>query len=238
LIESTPIYVSETTEPVTRPGDLGELALRHDLWGDPDATPVPLPSLQPTHVTLAPPRRRDRRGLAIVAVASAALCAGAALDALVQSAPGPRDVSASARTGAANARAAATPPPAPGAEESRLAENLDAVSEHDLSAATSVVAEAPPPSQPVAHYDEVVLKQVVRWALRNAGECHKEGRAVGTAELFITFEPSGKVSEARLVGEPVASAPVARCVLDYARTIMLPPFEGPAFTVSRTLTLR
>jgi hypothetical protein len=65
----------------------------------------------------------------------------------------------------------------------------------------------------------------------------QRGRAGGTAELFITFSPSGKVSEARLVGEPIASAPVGRCILDYARAIFLPPFDGPPFTVSRTITL-
>jgi hypothetical protein len=196
-----------------------------------------LPTLQPTHFTLAPPRRRDKRKLVIAAVASAGVCAGAALHALVQPGAGPRAVAVSSQP-EASAVAAATPPPARGIDPSPPAEKLHAVEEQVRLAAPALVAEAAPPDPPAAYYDQAVLKQVLRWALRNSEECHKEGRAAGSAELFITFEPSGTVSEAKLVGEPIASAPVARCVLDYARAILLPPFDGPAFTVSRTLTLR
>jgi hypothetical protein len=74
--------------------------------------------------------------------------------------------------------------------------------------------------------------------VEKAERCDLWGRATGTAQLFITFAPSGFVMEARLSGEPIASAPVARCILHHARSISLPPFEGPAFTVSRKISLR
>lgn len=138
-------------------------------------------------------------------------------------------------------------PPQPGAESAPPAPSSDETGNADVPAAaapaplptreaTALEHAASPDSAPP--YDTVKLKQILRWAVRNGQECHKEGRSVGTAELFVTFAPSGKVSQAALVGEPIASAPVSRCILDYARAIFLPPFEGPSFTVSRTITLR
>ncbi len=75
-------------------------------------------------------------------------------------------------------------------------------------------------------------------AIRRAQRCHPRGHAVGTAQLFITFAPNGYVSEARLEGEPLQSAPVASCILDQARSIRMPKFEGAPFTYVRTITMR
>jgi hypothetical protein len=61
---------------------------------------------------------------------------------------------------------------------------------------------------------------------------------VGTAQVYVTFAPNGRVVAARLEGEPLASAPVARCLLDQARSISLPKFEGEPFTIRQTITLR
>ena len=46
------------------------------------------------------------------------------------------------------------------------------------------------------------------------------------------------MTEAHLVGEPIASAEVSRCILHNVRASLLPPFSGPEFTVSRKITLR
>lgn len=75
-------------------------------------------------------------------------------------------------------------------------------------------------------------------ALRRAQRCHPEGHAVGTAQVFITFAPNGSVTNARLEGEPVASAPVGRCILDHARSIRIAKFEGAGFTYVKSLIMR
>jgi hypothetical protein len=75
-------------------------------------------------------------------------------------------------------------------------------------------------------------------AIRRAERCHPAGHAVGTAQVFVTFAPNGKVTDARLEGEPVASAPVGRCILDYARSMRIARFEGAAFTFVGTIKLR
>jgi len=87
-------------------------------------------------------------------------------------------------------------------------------------------------------YDKATLNRALSSAVQKAEQCDLWGRPTGTAQLFVTFAPSGKVSDARLVGEPIASAAVSRCILHHARTSSLPPFDGPAFTVSRKITLR
>lgn len=75
-------------------------------------------------------------------------------------------------------------------------------------------------------------------AMRRAQGCHPRGHAVGTARVFVTFDPKGTVSAARLEGEPLKSAPVSRCILDHARSIRIPRFHGEPFTFSQNVTLR
>jgi hypothetical protein len=67
--------------------------------------------------------------------------------------------------------------------------------------------------------------------------CHRRGRAVGKAQVFVTFAPNGRAVEARVEGEPIASAPVARCIKDQLFSVVIPKFDGAAFTVSEPITL-
>ena len=74
--------------------------------------------------------------------------------------------------------------------------------------------------------------------LGRAERCHQGGRATGTAQVILTFQPDGKVSEVRIEGEPIASAPVASCIIAHAQSIILPRFEGEPFTYRHSITLR
>jgi hypothetical protein len=94
---------------------------------------------------------------------------------------------------------------------------------------------APPPAAPP--FDKATMSRALSSAVQKAEQCDLWGRATGTAQLFVTFAPSGSVSEAHLVGEPLASAAVARCILHHVRASTLPPFAGPPITVSRKITL-
>lgn len=95
--------------------------------------------------------------------------------------------------------------------------------------------EAPAAAAP---YDKTTLNKALSSVVQKAQQCDLWGRATGTAQLFVTFGPSGRVTGARLVGEPIASAAVARCILHHARAAFVSPFSGPEFTVSRKITLR
>ncbi|HEY6725665.1 MAG TPA: hypothetical protein VI197_16640 [Polyangiaceae bacterium] len=122
----------------------------------------------------------------------------------------------------------------PAAAEPAAAEPAPTVSE-------SVAAEpaaAGPERHPEVAYDAQRLDFALRWARTRADHCHRGGRAVGTAQLAITFSPEGKVTALRVTGEPIASAPVARCVATYFQSMLIPAFDGEAFTIHETLTLR
>ncbi len=75
-------------------------------------------------------------------------------------------------------------------------------------------------------------------AMKRAEDCHRGGRATGTALVWLTFAPNGTVLDARLEGEPIASAPVGACVLIHARGVKIPRFEGEPFTIKQKLRLR
>ncbi|MBN1608888.1 MAG: hypothetical protein JW940_19835 [Polyangiaceae bacterium] len=83
-----------------------------------------------------------------------------------------------------------------------------------------------------------VLQHRVYLAMKKAEDCHRGGRARGKAQVFITFGPDGHVSRAWLEGEPVASAPVGRCVLELAEAVKVPPYQGEPFTYRARVTLR
>lgn len=83
-----------------------------------------------------------------------------------------------------------------------------------------------------------LVMQRVTAVLARAERCHLGGRVTGTAAVVLTFEGNGRVSQARVEGEPIASAPVATCILTHARSILIPKFSGPSFTLRRPITLR
>jgi hypothetical protein len=101
----------------------------------------------------------------------------------------------------------------------------------------------PPPStiaQRVlpAYVSEPGVLFLTRVAVQRAERtCHRRGRAVGKAQVFVTFTPNGRATDARVEGEPIASAPVARCIKDQLFSVIIPKFDGAAFTVSEPITL-
>ncbi len=74
-------------------------------------------------------------------------------------------------------------------------------------------------------------------AKKRAEKCHLSGRAVGEAEVVVTFAPNGRVQSSVVKGEPIASAPVAACIRANMDAVLIPEFEGEPFTVSQSVTL-
>lgn len=97
-------------------------------------------------------------------------------------------------------------------------------------------------AQPVSELPQGVTLSSVQYRARlrmlRAEKCHQGGRATGNATVMITFGPKGAVTDAAVIGEPIASAPVSNCLLLYARSIVVPEFEGAPFTVAYPITLR
>lgn len=71
--------------------------------------------------------------------------------------------------------------------------------------------------------------------MRAAGECDEGDGTTGSVRITLSFAPSGRVSAAKLEGEPIASAPISQCILSHLRSLVIPPFQGRSFEVSREL---
>lgn len=181
-----------------------------------------------------PSRGRSRRGLFLPSVGAAAL----AIVVLFALGRTPEPARGSESTAAASttefAVIAATPVTA-----APVPEQPEPAPTTRIEAASEVAAAAPVPAASVQPaYDARKLEQVLRWAQRNAEDCHRGGRPTGSARATLTFAPSGRVRDVRLEGEPVASAAVGKCILTYLRSPLIPPFVGPEFSVTREITLR
>jgi hypothetical protein len=86
--------------------------------------------------------------------------------------------------------------------------------------------------------DQTRLQYLMQLAIKKAEQCHLGGRAVGTAQVFASFGTDGRVADVRLEGEPIASAPVATCVINKIKAVLIKPYEGAPFVYETTLTLR
>jgi hypothetical protein len=108
-------------------------------------------------------------------------------------------------------------------------------------------AEQEPAPEPATSVDEhgipdYVSRSIVLYrtaiGVRRGTRCHPGGHAVGTADVYLTFTPKGRVSEARLDGEPLESSAVASCIVDHLRAVRIPAFNGAPFTVKQSITMR
>ncbi|MBN1610155.1 MAG: hypothetical protein JW940_26245 [Polyangiaceae bacterium] len=199
--------------------------------------------------------RRGRRGArwVIGAAVLAAMVVSAAL--FIRSSAHRASVSASTarESGHAASKARRASSVSPG---SSVAPGLPAVApspsaERPASAPTESQQKAPSETEPAPTasvpraasdmpqgLDRAIVLQRVRSVLATAERCHQGGRATGTATVVLTFDGKGHVSEAHIEGEPIASAPVAGCILTYARAIIIPRFSGSPFTLREPITLR
>ena len=71
---------------------------------------------------------------------------------------------------------------------------------------------------------------------RAARVCVTSGERQGARVVTLTYEPSGRVSEVRIV-PPFAAAPVEACFVDALRDASIAPFEGEATVVRKRFVL-
>lgn len=132
----------------------------------------------------------------------------------------------------------------PPVEAAGLVENLATNPEAAPVPSSAPEQERVPPPRAEVHasaasgYDQEALSRVLEWGVQKSEKCHRQGRVLGTVRAAVTFGPDGKVRNARLDGEPIASAPVGQCIRATLHWMVIPPFSGPKFTVTREITLR
>jgi hypothetical protein len=97
---------------------------------------------------------------------------------------------------------------------------------------------APPPAAPDTEFDRTAARNALASAASQASSCRKEGDPSGTANLTITFAPSGRVTSAQIQGPPFSGTPTGGCIASTMRRASVPAFSGDYVTVSKTIVVQ
>jgi hypothetical protein len=100
------------------------------------------------------------------------------------------------------------------------------------SAPPPAATAAAPPSPTVPSGDPAFADKAAESALAAASEsaraCRRAGGPTGEARVKVTFATTGDVVYAEVEGEPLAGSTVGECVARKFRNAHVPPFAGPA----------
>jgi len=80
-------------------------------------------------------------------------------------------------------------------------------------------------------FNRIAALRVMGKAAQKAIRCRGRGAPKGVARLAVTFEPSGKMSSARIFQAPYAGTPTATCIAAKIGKPEVPPFSGAAVTI-------
>jgi predicted Zn finger-like uncharacterized protein len=94
----------------------------------------------------------------------------------------------------------------------------------------------PPPAN-AGPFNRDAAMAVLGVAATRASSCKRPDGPTGTAKVHVTFDPSGTVVIANIVGSPIAGTPVAQCLAGLFRRIKVPPFSGDRASLSRDVTI-
>jgi hypothetical protein len=97
---------------------------------------------------------------------------------------------------------------------------------------------APPAAAPDTEFDRAAARNALASAATQASSCRKEGDPSGTANLTITFAPSGRVTSAQIQGPPFSGTPTGGCIASTMRRASVPAFSGDYVTVSKTIVVQ
>ncbi|MGC4094289.1 MAG: hypothetical protein QM756_41550 [Polyangiaceae bacterium] len=97
----------------------------------------------------------------------------------------------------------------------------------------------PEPREPVgAGFDCNSAVSALATQAGQASKCRKDGDPSGTANITITFAPSGRVTSANLSGPPFAGTATGGCIAAAMRRARVPAFDGDSVTVSKTVVIQ
>ena len=97
---------------------------------------------------------------------------------------------------------------------------------------------APPAAAADTEFDRAAARNALASAATQASSCRKEGDPSGTANLTITFAPSGRVTSAQIQGPPFSGTPTGGCIASTMRRASVPAFSGDYVTVSKTIVVQ
>ncbi len=98
-------------------------------------------------------------------------------------------------------------------------------------------AEAAAPASGGAKFNRDTAMAVLGMAASRAASCKKSDGPTGSAKVYVTFDPSGSVVIANVVGAPIAGTGVAQCVANLFRRVKVPAFSGDRASLAKDFTI-
>src|SRR6478752_3162853 len=108
----------------------------------------------------------------------------------------------------------------------------------DVSASPVEAHNSPSPAPPETEFDRDAARNALATAATQASACRKVGDPSGTANLTITFAPSGRVTSAQIQGPPFSGTATGGCIASTMRRASVPAFSGDYVTVSKTIVIQ
>ncbi|HEU5074767.1 MAG TPA: hypothetical protein VFU02_11345 [Polyangiaceae bacterium] len=104
------------------------------------------------------------------------------------------------------------------------------------AAANSPLPVTPLPALPA--FDAGAAKRALGTSALAASSCRKGDDPRGTAEVIVTFAPSGRVTSANVNAAPYGGTATGGCIAAAMRAAVVPPFGGDHVTVRKLVTVR
>jgi GYF domain 2 len=90
---------------------------------------------------------------------------------------------------------------------------------------------------PSERFDPAAAKAPLAEAAAAVQACKQSGGPSGKVNVLVTFDPSGKVSNAAIGEAPFAGTPTAACIASALKRVEIPPFSGLPGSVTKTFSL-
>ncbi|MGE5783136.1 MAG: hypothetical protein ACM3ZE_01035, partial [Myxococcales bacterium] len=103
--------------------------------------------------------------------------------------------------------------------------------------APTPAANTPPATAATTPFNRESALAVLGFAASRASTCKKPDGPLGSARVQVTFDPSGAVVAAGVVGAPIAGTPTAQCVAAIFRKVRVAPFSGDRVTIPKDFTI-
>ncbi len=118
-----------------------------------------------------------------------------------------------------------------GLSEKEATQPGSAASEPTASASVEPAVQLPP-------FDTQAAKAALAASALQASSCRRGDDPKGTAEVLITFAPSGRITSANVSGPPFGGTQTGGCIANTMRHSSVPAFAGPHVTVRKLVQVR
>jgi hypothetical protein len=86
-------------------------------------------------------------------------------------------------------------------------------------------------------FDKSSAEKALTALAARAANCRKVGEPPGMASVAVKFEPSGQISDVRVIGKPYADTPTAQCISSRFLGVRIHGFKGEPQTLVKNFML-